>query len=315
MSPSSITLLTFASTTLLVVSLGMLAYEWCFRYRFEMRERLREVSPHGGEELSLTLFKDLKRLCQQQPYGDQTRTERLEQWLEQSGLEWSVRALGCRCLGGAVSAAALGYFSFGGWLAVGVMPFAAASPLVFVYGRRKRRQRNLCKQLPEAFQMVSRAVRAGQTVPSALRIIAQDFAPPISHEFALCYEQQNLGVSRESALRKLAQRTGIMELQIFVVALLVQAKSGGDLVELLDNLAGMVRKRLKLNDRVRALTGEGRMQALVLVILPAAAFVAVLAFAPEYARSLLDRPWLLAGTAVAQAMGTLWIRRIVNFEY
>ena len=69
-------------------------------------------------------------------------------------------------------------------------------------------------------------------------------------------------MSRETALRKLAKRTGTMELQIFVVALLVQARSGGDLVELLDNLAAMIRKRLKLKDRVRALTGEGRMQAL-----------------------------------------------------
>jgi tight adherence protein B len=158
-------------------------------------------------------------------------------------------------------------------------------------------------------------VRAGQTVPAALKIIAHDFQPPISQEFGLCYEQQNLGVSRESALRKLAQRTGIMELQIFVVALLVQAKSGGDLVELLDNLAGMIRKRLKLADRVRALTGEGRMQALVLTILPIAALAALLVCSPQYAQSLLDRPWLLAATAVAQAAGTFWIRRIVNFEY
>src|SRR5262249_17945198 len=134
-------------------------------------------------------------------------------------------------------------------------------------------------------------------------------------EFALCYEQQNLGVSRESALRKLAARTGVMELQIFVVALLVQAKSGGDLVELLDGLAAMIRKRLKLKDRVRALTGEGRMQAPVLLVLPMAAVVGMVVLSPDYAKSLLDRPWLLAGTAVAQIAGAVWVRRIVHFEY
>ena len=122
-------------------------------------------------------------------------------------------------------------------------------------------------------------------------------------------------MSRETALRKLARRTGTMELQIFVVALLVQAKSGGDLVELLDNLAAMIRKRLKLKDRVRALTGEGRMQALVLIILPVAALLGIILLSPEYAKELLDRPWLLAGTAAAQAAGAFWIRRIVNFEY
>ncbi len=163
--------------------------------------------------------------------------------------------------------------------------------------------------------MISRAVRAGQTVPAALKIIAEDFQPPVAEEFALCYEQQNLGMSRESALRKLAERSGIMELEIFVVALLVQAKSGGDLVELLDNLAGMIQKRLKLKDRVRALTGEGRMQALVLLVLPIAGMFGILFLSPDYAKALVDRPWLLVATAAAQIVGALWVRRIVNFEY
>jgi tight adherence protein B len=163
--------------------------------------------------------------------------------------------------------------------------------------------------------MVSRAVRAGQTVPAALQIIAEDFDPPISTEFRQCYEQQNLGMSRESALRALASRTGIMELQIFVVALLVQAKSGGDLAELLDNLALVIQKRMKLQDRVRALTGEGRMQARVLMALPVAALVGILFLAPEYAAALLERPWLLVATAAIQGIGGLWIQRIIRIEY
>ncbi|WP_391503330.1 type II secretion system F family protein [Botrimarina mediterranea] len=163
--------------------------------------------------------------------------------------------------------------------------------------------------------MISRAIKAGQTVPAALQIIADDFEKPIATEFALCYEQQNLGMSRESALRRLAARSGVMELQIFVVALLVQARSGGDLIELLDNLALMIRKRLKLGDRVRALTGEGRMQAMVLIVLPIAAFLGIVSMAPDYASCLLERPWLLCATAIAQVAGALWIRQIVNFDY
>jgi tight adherence protein B len=163
--------------------------------------------------------------------------------------------------------------------------------------------------------MISRAVKAGQTIPAAMQVIAEDFEPPISTEFMLCYEQQNLGISREVALRKLAMRSGIMDLQLFVVALLIQGKSGGDLVEMLDNLAIMIRKRLKLKDRVRALTGEGRMQALVLILLPVGALIGLLIMSPEYAQELLDRPWLLGATALAQLVGALWIRTIVNFEY
>ena len=88
-----------------------------------------------------------------------------------------------------------------------------------------------------------------------------------------------------------------------------------DLVELLDNLATMVRKRLKLKDRIRALTGEGRMQAVVLILLPIVALIGVILLAPDYAQSLMERPWLLAGTAAAQLVGAIWIRQIVNFEY
>jgi tight adherence protein B len=106
-----------------------------------------------------------------------------------------------------------------------------------------------------------------------------------------------------------------MELQIFVVALLVQARSGGNLVELLDNLSLTVRKRLKLSARVRALTGEGRMQARVLIVLPIASLIGLLILSPEYASSVLQWPSLLAATAVAQAVGAFWIRRIVNFQY
>jgi tight adherence protein B len=161
---------------------------------------------------------------------------------------------------------------------------------------------------------MSRAVRAGQTVFSAMQVIGDDFQPPVSQEFAHCYEQQNLGVSVESSLRDLARRTGIMELQMFVVGILVQSRSGGDLNELLDTLAHTIRNRLKLAAKLRAMTGEGRMQAIVLGILPLAAFVMLYFMAPEYIASLLNRPWLLAGTFAAQALGALWVRSIVRLD-
>jgi tight adherence protein B len=105
-----------------------------------------------------------------------------------------------------------------------------------------------------------------------------------------------------------------MELQLFVVALLVQSRSGGDLVELLDNLSTMATKRLRLRDRVRALTGEARMQAVVLMVLPVIAFACLSVFSPNYVAELLERPGVLCFTTTAQVVGALWIRRIVSFE-
>jgi tight adherence protein B len=314
MNESWIALLTFVSVSLLAISLGTLLYDWLFRYRFAVRERLREFSDKDNGNRSVSVFKDFKRLHFHELIEHQTWGERLQNHIDRAGIQCSNRTFAMCCLGSSLLSALARVFC--AWWLVGLLSIGGAIlPFCVLMIRKRIRHRRLSRQLPEAFSMISRAVKAGQTVTSALQIIAEDFDPPISAEFARCYEQQNLGVSRELALRQLANRTGIMELQIFVVALLVQAKSGGDLVELLDNLSAMIRKRLKLKDRVRALTGEGRMQALVLMILPVAGLLGIIVVAPEYARSLLDRPWLLAGTAAAQAVGAFWVRRIVNFQY
>ena len=106
----------------------------------------------------------------------------------------------------------------------------------------------------------------------------------------------------------------MMELRILVVALLVQSRSGGNLSTLLANLSAMVRKRLKMQQRIKSLTGEGRLQAAILIVLPVLAFLALLLVAPDYAASLIERPWLLAMTGLAELIGALWIRQIVRFE-
>lgn len=306
-----ITLLTFAATTLLVFSVIAIVYDVFFRYRITVRERVSEIAGDSVSDHAVSLFKEFK----QQPEMNFAAWQlRLQHLIDQSGvrtnisavLTWiSVVSVGLGCFGA--------YYSF--WLGLTFAITGGLLPLGVLRFCSNARQRKLSSQLPEAFAMISRAVRAGQTVPAAMQIIAEDFEVPISTEFALCCEQQNLGISRESALRKLAVRSGIMDLQMFVVALLVQGKSGGDLAEMLDNLSLTIRKRLKLKDRVRALTGEGRMQALVLMLLPMAALVGIMFMSPEYAQELLDRPWLLGITASAQVVGALWIRKIVDFEY
>lgn len=313
MGLSSITVLTFAATVLSVISVGSLAYDCFLRYRIVVRERIQELAQKGLPDHGVQLFKGIRRAGEQEA-KDRTLGERLSNLLEQAGVPCSVRTFFVWCHSTGSVCAAIGAWVWG-WFAIAFYFAGALLPLAVVGLRRQVRRKKLCRQLPEAFQMISRAVRSGQTVPSALKIIADDFDAPISEEFALCYEQQNLGVSREAALRKLARRTGVMELQIFVVALLVQARSGGNLVELLDNLAITARKRLKLSERVRALTGEGRMQARVLLVLPVAAFVGLLVLSPDYAAEILQWPWLLAATAATQAVGVFWIRRIVNFQY
>ncbi len=312
MTGAWIAILVFAAVSATVAVVGSLFYDLFLRNHLAVQERVKGLTQVGDSTRSASLFKDLKRLADQSMQR-RTLRERLDQLIEQSATPLSLR----QCCTLAI-ALAVGFSLPTAWYAPLAIPIAAGVGFVLLplalYVKRFSRQKKLSHQLPEAFQMISRSVSAGQTVPAALRIIADDFDEPISEEFALCYEQQNLGISRETSLRKLAQRTGIMELQLFVVALLVQERSGGDLVGLLDNLAAMIRKRLKLQNRIRALTGEGRMQALVLIILPIVTLAAMLILSPDYAQALLDRPWLLGAAAGAQTLGALWIRRIVNFE-
>jgi tight adherence protein B len=197
------------------------------------------------------------------------------------------------------------------------LAFAAGSaiPSAYVWARRRARVCRMTTQFPDALDAISRAVRAGQTVPAAFQMVADDFPMPISDEFRYCYEQQNFGLSYDAALRNLAQRTGIMELRILVVALLVQSRSGGNLSELLQNLSTTVRKRLVLQQKVKALTGEGRMQAAVLIALPVVVFIAMYFLNRDYAQILLDRPWLLAGCVASQTVGAAVIHKFIQIDY
>jgi tight adherence protein B len=212
-------------------------------------------------------------------------------------------------------AVAVSLLSHHWWAApAGFIPGVLLPPL-YVWMRRRKRMYKLLLQLPETFDLIGRAIRAGQTVPAAFHLVGEDLEPPVCEEFRRCYEQQNLGMSFEMAMRGLARRTGIMEMRILAIAFLVQTRAGGNLHELLSNLANLVRTRIKLQQRVKALTGEARLQANVLMVLPVAAFVALLVLAPDYADTLLREPRLLAGTLAAQAIGALWIQRIINFDF
>jgi tight adherence protein B len=236
--------------------------------------------------------------------------------LEASRVNLSARQL---ALGSLISGVAIGLMaglattSFVAGLLMGVL--GGWAPLFYVRLRGQARTRKLCEQLPEAFDVMSRAVRAGQTVSSAMQLIADDLDPPIAEEFAHCHKQQSLGLSQDLALREMARRTGVIELQMFVAALLVQQRSGGNLVELLENLSTVIRKRLLLQGKLKALTSEGRMQAVVLIVLPVLMFAALYVLNQSYAQVLLDRPRLLLATAGSAMIGAVWIMRIVRLDY
>lgn len=147
-----------------------------------------------------------------------------------------------------------------------------------------------------------------------MHAVAEQFDEPIATEFGLCYEQQNLGLPASVVLRDLAKRNEVLELHIFVIAMLIQQQTGGSLARMMESLAAVVRDRIALRDKVKTLTAEGRMQAVVLMALPPFMLVVMLIINRNYAMTLFEFPSLLLGGLVSMGLGALWIRKIVNFE-
>jgi tight adherence protein B len=244
--------------------------------------------------------------------------QRFEVLIEQAGLTYTPQRLWFfMAVSGLAVAAVVSLFRPAPFLPIVAAAGLGGStlPWLYVLLKRKKRLGKLMGQLPDAFDLMARVIRAGQTMSQALQAVSDEFDPPLAGEFSYCFEQQNLGLSPELALRDLARRTGLLEIKIFVLAVLVQQQTGGNLAELLDKLAGVIRERSRVRGKVRALTAEGRIQAAVLLALPPVMFLIILALNRNYAQSLIDHPGLLAGILVTETLGALWIRKIVNFEF
>lgn len=276
--------------------------------RDALRERVKK-SP---------LFKDLGQLAAAAA-GQQGRApslrERLDLLVEQSGLGITSNAvIGISAVSG-LAAAVLGYLLVPLYV-VPPVAFAvgAALPVLFVKNRRNARLEKLLSQLPDAFDLMARVMRAGQTMTQAFRSVSDEFEAPIATEFAVCFEQQNLGIPSETSLRDLAERTGLLELKILVVGVIVQEQTGGNLADMLDKLSAVIRERYKLRGLVKTLTAEGRMQAALLLGLPPALFMMMLFMNRPYALELFNHPILILITLISEGIGGLWIRSIVNFS-
>lgn len=242
--------------------------------------------------------------------------EVLEEITMQSGARTSIAKLVGNCaIAGGVAFAILFLASRNLFVAIGGGVCAGAIPLLYILGLRSKRQNQIREQLPDVFELMSRVLRAGQSVSQSMKAVSEEFKPPVGVEFGYCYEQQNLGLPMDVALTDLATRTGVLELKIFVMAVLVHRQSGGNLANLLDNISNVVRQRFKMQTEVKSLTAEGRMQALVLLAMPVAMWLGLFFIKRPYALALFEHTSLVIVTISCMLFGALWIRRIVNFDF
>ncbi|MEX3967987.1 type II secretion system F family protein [Paraburkholderia sp. EG286B] len=241
-----------------------------------------------------------------------------EAWVQQSGISWTASRVIAMCALMPVLVIAAGMF-----IRVPLVMLASGAamstllPLMYVRFRRTKRMRRFQKQLPDACDMLARALRSGHSFSGAIDLVGTEFADPMGAEFRTTFDEINYGVSLNEALTALAQRVPVGDLRYLVIAVLIQRETGGNLAELLDGIASLVRERFKLFDKVRVLSAEGVLSARVLGLLPVVTGGAISFVNPDFLEVLWQDPagvlMLQAGTVMLLA-GMVWGRRIVRIR-
>src|SRR6267378_2452456 len=173
------------------------------------------------------------------------------------------------------------------------------------------------EQFPEALDLLARAIRAGHAFQTALGMVADELREPVGPEFKKTFDQQNFGLPLRDALNEMAARIAILDVRFFVTAVLIQRDTGGNLSEILDNLAHVVRERFKIRRQIRVHTAHGRFTGFVLLALPAALGIALSFINPEHMQTLFNErmgQMMLMGAIVMQAVGFVWIRQVIKIE-
>jgi len=194
---------------------------------------------------------------------------------------------------------------------------AAVLPLFWLMWRRGRRFSKFAKQLPDAMELIGRALRSGHSLASGMHVVVDEMPDPISKEFGMAYEEQNLGIPLDQALRNVYKRMPNLDYKFFATAVAIQRQSGGDLAEILDKIGHIIRERFRIVGQVQALTGEGRISGIVLMALPILLFFAVWKLNPDYVMLLFQDPLgkqMIGVAIVLQILGAVTIQKIIAIK-
>jgi tight adherence protein B len=245
---------------------------------------------------------------------------KIQSFLEQAGLsKWTPARLVHLCIVAGLAGMAIG------WLMLPVPKFVAVliglatslGPFGYVWWTRRGRLRAFEALFPETLEFISRSMRAGHAFSVSLEMIHREFQEPVASEFRRTFEEHNLGLPIETALQKLAQRVPSLDVHFFVSAVLLQKRTGGNLAEILDKLAYVIRERFKLRGRIRAVSAHGRMTATSLSAIPVAVAVLMFYTNPDYVTFFFTDEVgnIMMGAAIfLQVVGYLIMKKIVNIE-
>jgi tight adherence protein B len=318
----------FAVATFIGVALLVLGIYWTMLERPEARElgelrkRLRAAAPalakpidfvKQAEKLSAVKSLDIVLAHTQGLAGS------LQRLIAQADMRITVGGLllasACLFLGAWL---VIDRFTGLPWLGFAFGLVLACVPYRIVRYKANRRLRMFEEQFPEAIELIGRALRAGHAFTTGLAVVAEETQQPVSGEFRLLYDQQNFGMPLSDALKAFAARVPLLDARFFVTAVLTQRESGGNLAEILGNLASVIRERFKVKRQIRVISAHGRLSAWVLSGLPPSLTVAFLITSPDHVKTLINDPMGIQMIFLAlflQIAGTLIIRKLVNIEY
>jgi tight adherence protein B len=289
----------------------------------KLEGRLQQVSqaPEAEKDVAKLLVKvqhegplpGLDRLV-----GGTARGLSLGRWIEQSGSKASVSGILLIAAGLAVPMALVAALLLRGrWgLPIGAA-LGFALPFLVLKVKRTRRMRAFEEQFPEGLDLIARALKAGHAFATGLKMVADELPEPVGPEFRKTFDEQNFGLPLKDALDNLTVRVPLLDVRFFATAVLIQRETGGNLSEILENLAHVVRERFKILRQVRVYTAHGRMTGYVLLALPAVLGIALSFINPEHMNMLFRErigQMLLMATLVLQSIGYLWIKQVVKIE-
>lgn len=243
---------------------------------------------------------------------------RLARLIEQAGVKTTPSGMLVASLGSALAVATgvalIIRQPFAPLVAAGV---GLVLPFAWLVHRRSSRFKKFEEQFPEALDLVSRAIRAGHAFQSALGMVGEELPAPCGPEFKKTFDRQNFGLPLRDAMNEMADRVAILDVRFFVTAVAIQRETGGNLAEILDNLAHVVRERFKIRRQVRVHTAHGRFTGYVLLALPAALAAALSFISPDHMKLLFEErmgQMMLMTAMVMQTIGFIWIRQVIKIE-
>ena len=314
-----------AFSAALAVIVGFQALSTIHEWRMR-RAALRSLADDGrGRNDPLTRSSVVRARAEMEDGFIHDLAERIPQlWdlyhlLSQSGLTWTVGGFAIR-VGTLASVSGVVFLVAFASPATAVVAsvLSGLSPYLYVRWKKGRRILLLESQLPDAIDLIARAVRAGHPLSEGLRMASEEAPEPLASEFRSTFEEQKFGLPFEEALMGLGDRVEVVDVRILITAILVQREVGGNLSEILEQIAETMRERFSLKRQVRVYTAQGRMSGYTLAALPIFVGVVVSLINPDYMQTLFREPLgqaLLAGAALLQGIGFLWIRRIVDVQY